>query len=336
MHNTIVGHQQNGSFMDIEGIRTFLSIAQLGGFTRAAGQLHRSQPAISRRIGLMEHELGAPLLERVRGSARLTDAGRAFLPFAEAAARAIKDGRDAVRASLREESGEVSLALVGTLADTHIVAVLRNSRAARNLPRSTCARASSQEVSDLVRRGEVTLGLRYFGDDRGELSSRIIGEETMLVVCSPEHRLAGKRAGKSDLGGERWIGFPAVRGRESFGHILARRLMAAGLDETEVTTIDSLTAQKRLVEAGFGIALAPESSVRDELRLGSLRRSMRGPFRPRFPIAVIQRRRGHLNPAARALIALLCERSNRIGQKSRASDQPIEEERDSPGTIPAV
>ena len=56
--------------MDIDGIRTFLSIAQLGGFTRAAGQLHRSQPAISRRIGLMEQELGAPLLERVRGGVK--------------------------------------------------------------------------------------------------------------------------------------------------------------------------------------------------------------------------------------------------------------------------
>ena len=65
-----------------------------------------------------------------------------------------------------------------------------------------------------MRRGEVTLGLRYFGDDRGELISRIIGEETMLVVCSPEHRLAGKRARQIDLRGERWIGFPAARGRE--------------------------------------------------------------------------------------------------------------------------
>src|SRR5262245_60809728 len=111
--------------MDVDSIRTFLSITQLGGFTRAARQLHRSQPAMSRRIDLMEQELGAPLLERVRGGVRLTEAGRAFLPFAESALAAIKDGRDAVRATLQEESGDVSMALVGTLADTHIVDVLR-------------------------------------------------------------------------------------------------------------------------------------------------------------------------------------------------------------------
>ncbi len=43
--------------MDVDEIRTFVSIAQLGGFTRAAGRLNRSQPAISRRIGLIEQEL---------------------------------------------------------------------------------------------------------------------------------------------------------------------------------------------------------------------------------------------------------------------------------------
>ena len=111
--------------MDIEEIRTFVAIAQLGGFTRAALRLHRSQPAISRRIGLIEQELGAPLLERTHGRASLTEAGRAFLPFAEVILSAIEDGRQAVQATISEEGGAVSLALVGTLADSNIIDVLR-------------------------------------------------------------------------------------------------------------------------------------------------------------------------------------------------------------------
>src|SRR5262249_58598197 len=70
--------------VDIDEIRTFVAIAQLGGFTRAADRLHRSQPAISRRIGLIEQELGAPLLERAHGGAGLTEAGPAPLPLARA------------------------------------------------------------------------------------------------------------------------------------------------------------------------------------------------------------------------------------------------------------
>ena len=61
--------------MDIDGIQTFLTIAEVGGFTRAGRRLHRSQPAISRRLGLLEQELGAPLFERLRGRTRLAEAG---------------------------------------------------------------------------------------------------------------------------------------------------------------------------------------------------------------------------------------------------------------------
>ena len=161
--------------MDVDEIRTFVSIAQLGGFTRAAGRLNRSQPAISRRIGLIEQELGAPLLERVRGGVKLTEAGRAFLPFAEAVLAAIEDGREAVRATVSEQQGAVSLALVGTLADTHIVDVLRQFARRSKSVNLDLQTASSTEVSDLVRRGEATLGLRYFDNAHPDLVSRVVG-----------------------------------------------------------------------------------------------------------------------------------------------------------------
>ena len=292
--------------MDVDEIRTFVSIAQLGGFTRAAGRLNRSQPAISRRIGLIEQELGAPLLERVRGGVKLTEAGRAFLPFAEAVLAAIEDGREAVRATVSEQQGAVSLALVGTLADTHIVDVLRQFARRSKRVNLDLQTASSTEVSDLVRRGEATLGLRYFDNAHPDLVSRVVGAEALLVICSADHPLAGRRIRTAQqLAGERWVAFPAARGRESFGRVLERQLVSAGLDGAAVTLIDSLTAQKRLVEAGFGIALVPESSVRDELRLGTLKRLDAPELRTTVPVTIIHRRKGYLSSAARALLALM-------------------------------
>src|SRR5262249_26995534 len=132
--------------------------------------------------------------------------------------------------------------------------------------------ASSQEVSDLVRRGEATLGLRYFDSPHPDLISQMVGREDLLVICAADHPLAGQRiAAAPELRRERWVGSPAARGRESFGGVLERKLIVAGLDGAAVTLIDSLTAQKRLVEAGFGIALVPASSVRDEIRLGAVK-----------------------------------------------------------------
>src|SRR5258706_329995 len=188
--------------MDIDEIRAFVAIVQLGGFTRAADQLRRSQPAVSRRISLFEQEVGA---------------------------------------------------------------------------------------------------------------------ERLLVICSPDHPAAGKRLKPSQLKGERWVAFPATGGRESLGKILERQLIAAGLDEAKITVIDSLTAQKRMVEAGFGIALVPASSVRDELKLGTLRELDVPGLRTTVPVVLVHRRKGYLNPAARALIALIGDAAPHLVRRSKVA-----------------
>jgi DNA-binding transcriptional LysR family regulator len=293
--------------MNINEIEAFVSILQAGGVTRAAGRLHRSQPAISRRLKLLEQQLGAPVLEKTRDRLVLTDAGRAFLPFAEACLAAIRDGTEAVRALSGKPQGRVSLALVGTLAGTSIVGDLRRFVRAHRDVRLELRTANSHEVSELVRRGEVMLGLRYFEDAARELVSRIVAKEAMVVVCSSEHPLAGRRLSSArQLAGERWVSFPVRRGaQEPAAQAIDRQLAAAGLADAEIVAIDSLTAQKRLVEAGFGLALLQESAIQEELRLGTLAR-VHAPFlRTAVPVSVIYRRAGYLGPAARALLDIV-------------------------------
>ena len=305
--------------MDLEEVRTFVTLAELGSFTAAGRRLHRSQPAISRRLTLLEQELAAPLLERIRGRAQLTAAGQAFLPHAEAALSALRDGHDAVRGLGAGLSGRLSLALVGTLADTHIIDILhRFARRSKDV-RLELRTASSAEVTDLVRRGEATLGLRYFSADRPELVSLDAGSEAMLVIAASGHPLARRRIRDPRvLSRERWIGFPPTAGeRDSSGHVLARQLIRAGLDAADVTLIDSLTAQKRLVQAGFGLALVPESSVRDELRRDVLVALDIPAMATIIPITALHRRQGYLSPAARLLLSLLTARPASKNRRSR-------------------
>ena len=253
----------------------------------------------------MEDALGAPLLERVRGQVRLTSAGHAFLPHAEAVLAAIRDGKDAVRAATSKESGSVSLAIVGTLADTYLVEILRKFARRSSVADLNLRTATSQEVSDLVRRGDVTLGLRYKADTRGGLEAEIVSHENLRVIAAPDHPLKARRLRPADIARQRWIGFPVQRGRESSGAVLHQRFAAMGIENVRMTLIDSLTAQKRLVQAGFGVAMVPESSVREELRSRSLVALDVPILRAKVPIALIYRRKGYLNAAARELAALI-------------------------------
>lgn len=69
--------------MDIALVRTFLAIAELGNFVRAAEQLNVTQSTVSARIKLLEDLLGRPLFRRSKAGAAITPAGARFRPFAE-------------------------------------------------------------------------------------------------------------------------------------------------------------------------------------------------------------------------------------------------------------
>jgi DNA-binding transcriptional LysR family regulator len=236
----------------------------------------------------------------------LTEAGRVFLPYAEAVLAALKDGMQAVQALLEEGHGAVSLAIVGPLAGTTIVKRLRRFSARHKNARLDVRTASSFEVSDLVRRGEVSLGIRYFGDSSPELISQKISEERMVVVCSPDHRWAGKKLqDPGQLRTDQWLALPMTRHRDSFAHLLARQLASVQLDDVRIMPIDSLSAQKRLIEAGIGIALLPESAAHEELRLGTLSMIKSPALQTTVPIHVLYRKNGYLNGASRTLLSLI-------------------------------
>ena len=291
-------------------IEAFVAIAEAGTFTQAARALHCSQPAISRRIDLLEREVGSPLFERTHSGVRLTDAGVAFLPHAQRVLAAVRDGAAAVRESVDGSVGTLTLALIGTLASTQLTEQLRRFRRQNSDVRLVLHTARSNEVSEMVLRGDAALGLRYFADPHPEIISHPVHEEALVVVCSGQSELVRDTPVEpSDLAGVAWVAFPSTVGStaEPFARLFQRQLVLWGLHDADRVTIDSLTAQKRLIEADFGIGLLPASSVEEELRLGTLH-ALSGPaLGASAPVMAIHRRSGFLSGPAKRLLADLTE-----------------------------
>lgn len=311
--------------MTLDEIEAFVCIAEVGGFTEASRRLHRSQPAISRRIHELERTLDAALFERVGRRVALTEAGRALLPHAEAALAAVRDGERAVR---DRASGTAALtfhlAIVGTLADSHIVDALRAFTARFADVAVELRTATSREVSALVRSGEADLGLRYHPDPDPALESIRLGEEKLYVVVPATHRItAAQLPDLRPLRDEKWLGFPAERGRKSsYRTVLEHLLTGIGLDNPSITAVDSLTAQKRLVEAGLGVAIMPTSSVREELRIGSLRIIDVPSMRASIPVVAVRRAAGYQSHAATDFLQILADHTPGLSREIGHAGDP--------------
>lgn len=292
--------------ISIKEIRAFVAVARHGAVTSAAGRLHRSQPAITRRIRLLEQELGSALLERVRGRMILTEAGKAFLPYAEKVLSALDDGSAAVLDSKKQAQSEICLAIVGTLASSSIATKLKEFLKAHPHILLQLRTGNSRNVGQLVKSAEATLGMRYFEDPSPELVSLTVAHEPMIVVCPPDHKLAGRTiAEPEELRGETWVAFPnsgASAKRDPYTSRFFEQLSACALADAEIVPVDSLTAQKRLVELGFGVALVPETSVQEELRLGSLRVVRSQALEMNIPVCLIYRKNRFLSADIQGLI----------------------------------
>jgi DNA-binding transcriptional LysR family regulator len=294
--------------MELSELEAFVTISRAGGFTRAAELLHLSQPAISRRIELLERELGASLFERLPGGIRLTEAGLALLPYAQQVLAAIEDGKSAVHALEAEEVGTITLALVGTLASTQLTAHLRAFHETYPRVRLVLRTARSDEVSALVRQGEAHLGLRYFADPHPEIRSLPVSTEPMVVVCATHSRFLTQEPFDPELlRGVPWVTFPLNAGSsgEPFARLLEQQLLRHGLESAERMVIDSLTAQKRLIETDFGVGLLPASSIAEELQLGTVRILPIAALRTSVPVMAVHRRHAYLSRAARRLLEML-------------------------------
>lgn len=295
--------------MNSDALKVFVSVARSGGFAVAADALGRSQPAVSRRIATLEEEIGAPLFERATGGVRLTSVGCALLPHAERVLAALSDCARATRAATSGGTGEVSLVAVGTLAGAPLSRALRDFAAEWPSVDLRLATATSAEASRLVASGEADIGLRYGRDASAALASRPLGGERMAVVAAPGHPCLGLGAAPlSALAGETWLRFPGADRRLAPGPDPVFAWFAArDLPAPDWRAVDSLTAQKRLVEAGFGLALLPLSAIAEEVSRGSLAVVPVADLDAANPIHLVTRKDGWLSPAAEALIDALAE-----------------------------
>ena len=103
--------------MELRTINTFLHIAELHSFSRAARELGYSQSAVSAQVAQLEAELETPLFDRVGKTVRLTDAGQTFLTYARSLLATAEQAKAALQPA-RQVSGTLRVALADSVCST--------------------------------------------------------------------------------------------------------------------------------------------------------------------------------------------------------------------------
>ncbi|MDW7746955.1 LysR family transcriptional regulator [Halomonas sp.] len=250
--------------MDTQSLQAFLAVADSGSFSRAAEQLHLTQPAVSKRIAVLEGQIDARLFDRIGRRVSLTEAGRVLLPRARQILVMVDDSRRA----LGNLEGSVAGSL--TLATSHHVGLHR-------LP--PLLQAYTREHP------EVRLDLHFLDSEQayqgvldGELEMAVVTLaphpdaqlrvvpvwiDRLCFVCGHDHPLAGH--GRLAL--QELCAFDAVLpGPMTFTRgLVESRFASAGLDLPVALSTNYLETLKMMTAIGLGWSLLPERMVAGEL-----------------------------------------------------------------------
>lgn len=285
-------------------VEAFLETVRLGSVTAAAASLFVTQPALTGRLNALEAEVGAQLLLRTRQGARLTEAGKAFLPYAQRAVRSIEEGRRALEDLDAGIAGELALGAAPAVSTYLLPGVLRRFAILHPNVRLTVRTGHSEEILDLVLRDEVRLGLvRELRHP--DIETTPLYEDEVVLVTDPRHRLAARgRVPVGELGLERLVLFD----RTSSYHVLTSALFReAGVEPRGVIELDNIEAAKKMVEEGLGVALLPRIAIAAELASGALREVAiaDAPAIRRLTVAIRRRDAGMPTGPAAAFLALV-------------------------------
>ncbi len=246
---------------------TFLTVCRLASYTRAAEELHITQPAVSQHIRQLEHHYGCTLFSRAGRGVALTPAGEVLFRDLSTLENDERRIREQV-AAIGDERASIPLRFgcTRTIGDFAAPRLLAAHLARRPHDRILMRSGNTAELVRLIERGEIDFALVEGTFDHATFDSAPLSRERYIAVADK----GAPPASVSDLLGRRLIlREPGSGTREILEHNLAARGLSTA-DFAERIELSSIPAIKDCVRAGAGITFLYRIAVEDELREGSL------------------------------------------------------------------
>lgn len=284
--------------MDIDGLRTFVEVADAGGVSNAARRLGISKSIVSRRLAQLEAELGIQLLARNTRGAALTEAGVTFRDHAARACAEIELAREAILPA-GDLRGNLRVAVPLTFGPTHFAHVL--AEMARRHPQLHIHTSYSDRFVDLITEGfDCAIRVGYLRDSK--LIARCVGPIYAKFVASPAYI---KEHGAPETPQELLDHQALMQGTESWQLTDGDKIIK--VHPQGRFKADNGTALVAAAVAGLGIAYLPDRLIQEHVDSGALVPVMTRHLPPPAGIYVVRPPSEHPARKVRVLTELLVE-----------------------------
>ena len=253
--------------MDTKNLTTFIYVAELRSFTKAADRLGYSQSTVSFQIKQLETELACQLFERINHTVQLTEKGREVLEYAHQINRMTRELKD----SMKEEtaSGYIRLAMADSLCTSLLSRDFLHFRELYPNISLKIIAAGTEEMFRLMNHNEadaiLTLDNHIYNTEY-----RILREEKVrtFFIAGADTEIASA----SSLSIEELLLQPFILTEKgmSYRRLLEEKLAELSLEIQPVLEIGSTELICSLVEQGAGISFLPEYVIKDRVKAGTL------------------------------------------------------------------
>ena len=254
--------------MDVRSLRYFIAVAERGGFSAAAEQLHIAQPAVSMAIRKLEQSLQLQLFHRHERRISLTDEGQVLLRHARTILQAVRDAEREMHELHALERGEVRVGIPSMLGSYYFPPVLMAFRHRYPQLRLEVVEAGTRQLQQMIHRGEIDMGVIVADTPPDDLETHRFLQAQMMAVLPVDHPLAGK----DHIGYDAFFAEELVLFKEGYFHreVIDRLSAEAGVSPHIGFETNLIPLIKQIVRHGFGITTLLEMVVADDPQLVAL------------------------------------------------------------------
>jgi DNA-binding transcriptional LysR family regulator len=253
--------------LTLRQFRVFDAVARHLSFSRAAEELHLSQPAVSMQVKGLEDIVGLPLTEQLGKKIFLTEAGREVLHASQAITARLNDLQHNLAQLRSIDTGRLNIASTSTVnaVATDILARFRGRHPGVSIHLDVSNRA---EVLDQLVGNRIDLAIMGQVPDGLGLEATRFMDNPLVVIAAPDHPLARKkRISVRELASESFLVREAGSGTRG---AMERFFAARGLEIRSSMEMSSNEAIKQAVQAGLGLGILSLQTLEMELALKRL------------------------------------------------------------------